>query len=160
MRLLQRLKDQAEVVLCIFAGDIEKKKMRADFGITYDTDALKTIDELREWGITVRAVVITRFDNQPAAVAFKNKLERRDIRVYTHRATKGYPTDVDTIVSEEGYGANPCIETERPIVVVTGPGPGSGKLATCLSQLYHEHQRGRNGQLREVRDVSDLEPAA
>jgi uncharacterized protein (UPF0371 family) len=144
IRLLQRLKDRAEVVLCIFAGDIEKKKMRADFGITYDTDALKTIDELREWGIMVRAVVITRFDNQPAAVAFKNKLERRDIRVYTHRATKGYPTDVDTIVSAEGYGANPCIETERPIVVVTGPGPGSGKLATCLSQLYHEHQRGRN----------------
>jgi len=144
MRLLQRLKDKSEVVLCIFAGDIEKKKMRADFGITYDTDALKTIDELREWGITVRAVVITRFDNQPAAVAFKNKLERRDIRVYTHRATKGYPTNVDTIVSEEGYGANTCIETERPIVVVTGPGPGSGKLATSLSQLYHEHKRGHD----------------
>ncbi len=144
MRLLQRLQDRAEVVLCIFAGDIEKKKMRADFGIPYDTDALKTIDEVREWGITVRAVVITRFDNQPAAVAFKNKLERRGIRVYTHRATKGYPTSVDTIVSDEGYGANPYIETERPIVVVTGPGPGSGKLATCLSQLYHEHKRGRN----------------
>jgi uncharacterized protein (UPF0371 family) len=143
MQLLHRLKDQSEVLLCIFAGDIEKKKMRADFGITYDTDALKTIDELGEWGVTVRAVVITRFDNQPAVVAFKNKLERRGIRVYTHRATKGYPTDVDTIVSAEGYGANPCIETERPIVVVTGPGPGSGKLATCLSQLYHEHQRGR-----------------
>lgn len=145
MQLLHRLKDQSEVLLCIFAGDIEKKKMRADFGITYDTDALKTIDELREWDVTVRAVVITRFDNQPAAVAFKNKLERRGIRVYTHRATKGYPTDVDTIVSADGYGANPCIETERPIVVVTGPGPGSGKLATCLSQLYHEHQRGRSG---------------
>lgn len=144
MRLLQRLKDKSEVLLCIFAGDIEKKKMRADFGITYDTDALKTIDELRERGITVRAVVITRFDNQPAAVSFKNKLERRDIRVYTHRSTKGYPTDVDTIVSDEGYGANPCIETERPIVVVTGPGPGSGKLATCLSQLYHEHKQGRH----------------
>jgi uncharacterized protein (UPF0371 family) len=143
MQLLHQLKDQSEVILCIFAGDIEKKKMRADFGITYDTDALKTIDELVEWGITVRAVVITRFDNQPAAIAFKNKLERRDIRVYTHRATKGYPSDVDMIVSPEGYGANPYIETGRPIVVVTGPGPGSGKLATCLSQLYHEHQRGR-----------------
>jgi uncharacterized protein (UPF0371 family) len=142
MRLLHRLKDKAEVLLCIFAGDIEKKKMRADFGITYDTDALKTIDELREWDITVRAVVITRFGNQPAAVAFKNKLERRGIQVYTHGTTKGYPTDVETIVSEEGYGANPYIETERPIVVVTGPGPGSGKLATCLSQLYHEHKRG------------------
>lgn len=143
MQLLHKLQGQAEVVLCIFAGDIEKKKMRADFGITYDTDALKTIDELGEWDVTVRAVVITRFDNQPAAVAFKNKLERRGIHVYTHRSTKGYPTDVDTIVSAEGYGANPCIETERPIVVVTGPGPGSGKLATCLSQLYHEHHRGR-----------------
>lgn len=141
MQLLHKLRDRAEVVLCIFAGDIEKRKMRADFGITYDTDALKTIDELGEWDVTVRAVVITRFDNQPSAVAFKNKLERRGIRVYTHRATKGYPTDVDTIVSEDGYGANPYIETERPIVVVTGPGPGSGKLATCLSQLYHEHQR-------------------
>ena len=143
IQLLKKLKDQSEVVLCIFAGDIEKKKVRADFGITYDTDALKTIDELREWQVTVRAVVITRFDNQPAAVAFKNKLERRGIRVYTHRATKGYPTDLDTIVSPEGYGANPFIETERPIVVVTGPGPGSGKLATCLSQLYHEHHLGR-----------------
>jgi uncharacterized protein (UPF0371 family) len=94
--------------------------------------------------VTVRAVVITRFDNQPSAVAFKNKLERRGIRVYTHGPTLGYPTDVDTIVSEAGYGANPCIETGRPIVVVTGPGPGSGKLATCLSQLYHEHKRGVN----------------
>ena len=144
IRLLQKLRDQSEVLLCIFAGDIEKKKMRADFGITYDTDALKTIDELGEWGITVRAVVITRFDNQPAAAAFKNRLERRGIRVYTHGATKGYPTDVDTIVSEQGYGANAYIETERPIVVVTGPGPGSGKLATCLGQLYHEHKRGVN----------------
>jgi len=143
MQLLHKLKDQSEVVLCIFAGDIEKKKMRADFGITYDTDALKTIDELGEWGVTVRAVVITRFDKQPAALAFKHKLERRGIRVYTHGATKGYPTDVETIVSADGYGANPWIETERPIVVVTGPGPGSGKLATCLSQLYHEHHRGR-----------------
>jgi len=142
MQLLERLKDQAEVILCIFAGDIEKKKMRADFGIPYDADALKTIDDLKDRGITIRAVVITRFDNQPAAVSFKNRLERRGLRVYTHRATKGYPNDVDTIVSEEGYGSNPMIETERPIVVVTGPGPGSGKLGTCLSQLYHEHKRG------------------
>lgn len=142
MRLLQRLKDQSEVIICVYAGDIEKKKMRADFGITYDTDALKTIDELNEWGVTVRAVVITRFDNQASAVAFKSRLERRGIRVYTHGATKGYPTDVETIVSEEGYGTNPWIETERPIVVVTGPGPNSGKLGTCLSQLYHDHKRG------------------
>jgi uncharacterized protein (UPF0371 family) len=142
MRLLQQLKDKADVVLCIYAGDIERKKIRADFGITYDVDALKLIDDLRDWGIDVLGVVITRFENQPAAVMFKNKLERRDIRVYCHRYTKGYPTDIDLIVSDEGYGANECIPTNRPLVVVTGPGPGSGKLATCLSQLYHDHRRG------------------
>jgi len=142
MQLLQGLNDRAEVVLCIYAGDIEKKKMRADFGITYDADALKLIDDLGEWGVHVRAVVITRYEEQPAATAFKNRLENRGIRVYIHRFTRGYPTDVDVIVSDDGYGANAYIETEKPIVVVTGPGPGSGKLATCLSQLYHDHQRG------------------
>jgi uncharacterized protein (UPF0371 family) len=142
MRLLQKLSDKAEVVLCIYAGDIEKKKMRADFGITYDADALKLIDDLGERGVEVRAVVITRYDAQPAATAFKNRLENRGIRVYTHEFTRGYPTDVDVIVSEAGYGANEHIETDKPIVVVTGPGPGSGKLATCLSQLYHDHRRG------------------
>jgi uncharacterized protein (UPF0371 family) len=142
MRLLQQLKDQADIILCIFAGDIERKKVRADFGITYDSDALKLIDDLRGWDLTVAGVVITRFQDQPAAVLFKNKLERRGVKVYTHRCTKGYPTDVDLIVSDQGYGANPFVETSRPIVVVTGPGPGSGKLATCLAQLYHEHQRG------------------
>jgi uncharacterized protein (UPF0371 family) len=142
MRLLQRLKDQADILLCIYAGDIERKKVRADFGITYDTDALKLIDDLREWDIGVRAVVITRFDNQPSAIVFKNKLERRGIAVCTHRFTKGYPTDVDQIVSDEGYGANQRVETEKPLVIVTGPGPGSGKLATCLSQLYHDYRLG------------------
>ena len=142
MTLLQKLKDKIEVILCIFAGDIEKKKLRADFGITYDSDALKTIDDLSDWEIDVMAVVITRYEGQPSATAFKNKLERRGVKVYTHGFTRGYPTDVDTIVSEEGYGANEYIESKRPIVVVTGPGPGSGKLATCLSQLYHEHKRG------------------
>ncbi|KPJ84519.1 MAG: hypothetical protein AMS18_16745 [Gemmatimonas sp. SG8_17] len=142
MKLLQDLSDRAEVLLCIYAGDIERKKMRADFGITYDSDALKLIDDLGEFGVPVRAVVITRYDEQPAATAFKNRLENRGIRVYTHRYTRGYPTDVDVIVSDEGYGANPYVETDKPIVVVTGPGPGSGKLATCLSQLYHDHRRG------------------
>jgi uncharacterized protein (UPF0371 family) len=142
MRLLQKLKDKTDVLLCIYAGDIERKKMRADFGITYDADALKLIDDLATWGISLRAVVITRFANQFAAKAFKNKLERRGIKVYTHSFTKGYPTEIDTIVSDEGYGANEYIETAKPIVVVTGPGPGSGKLATCLSQLYHDHRRG------------------
>jgi uncharacterized protein (UPF0371 family) len=142
MRLLQQLKDQTDVLLCIYAGDIERKKVRADFGITYDADALKLIDDLASWGITLRAVVITRFANQFAAKVFQNKLERRGVRVYTHSFTKGYPTEIDTIVSDEGYGANEFIETAKPIVVVTGPGPGSGKLATCLSQLYHDHRRG------------------
>ncbi|TFG75751.1 MAG: DUF1846 domain-containing protein, partial [Chrysiogenales bacterium] len=142
MRLLQQLKEKTDVLLCIYAGDIERKKIRADFGITYDTDALKLIDDLASWGISLRAVVITRFANQFAAKVFQNKLERRDIRVYTHSFTKGYPTEIDTIVSDQGYGANEYIETAKPIVVVTGPGPGSGKLATCLSQLYHDHRRG------------------
>ena len=142
MRLLKELKDKADLLLCIYAGDIERKKMRADFGITYDSDALKLIDDLRGWGINVLGVVITRYEDQPAAKQFKNKLERRKIRVYTHQYTKGYPTDIDLIVSDEGYGANAYIETEKPLVIVTGPGPGSGKLATCLSQVYHEYKRG------------------
>lgn len=142
MRLLRQLKDKADVLLCIYAGDIERKKVRADFGITYDSDALKLIDELGEWGIRLLGVVITRYEKQAAARIFKNKLERRNIRVYTHQFTKGYPTEIDTIVSEEGYGVNDYIETHSPIVVVTGPGPGSGKLATCLSQLYHDRKRG------------------
>jgi uncharacterized protein (UPF0371 family) len=142
MRLLQKLKDKADIILCIYAGDIERKKIRADFGITYDSDALKAIDDLREWGLDVTAVVITRFEDQPAAQLFKNRLERRHVRVYTHRYTKGYPTDVDLIVSDEGYGANEYIKTNKPLTVVTGPGPGSGKLATCLSQLYHDYKKG------------------
>jgi len=143
MRLLQELRDKADILLCIYAGDIERKKIRADFGITYDSDALKLIDDLRGWEIDVLGVVITRFDSQPAATLFKNQLERRNIRVYTHRYTKGYPTDVELIVSDEGYGANEYIETEKPLVIVTGPGPGSGKLATCLSQVYHDYRRGK-----------------
>ena len=142
MRLLQQLSGRADIILCIYAGDIERKKVRADFGITYDADALKLIDDLREWGIEILAVVITRYEQQPAASIFKKKLERQNIRVYTHRYTKGYPTDVDLVVSDEGYGANEYIETKSPLVVVTGPGPGSGKMATCLSQVYHDHRRG------------------
>lgn len=144
MRLLQKLKEKADLIMCIYAGDIERRKLRADFGITYDVDVLRQIDDFSNWGIDVTAVVITRFEDQPAVNIFKNKLERRNIKVYTHRFTKGYPTDVDMIVSDEGYGANDYIETTHPLVVVTGPGPGSGKLATCLSQMYHEHKRGTN----------------
>ncbi len=142
MKLLRQLHDRADIILCIYAGDIERKKVRADFGITYDSDALKLIDELRDRGIEITAVVITRFNDQPAATLFRNRLERRGVRVYTHPATRGYPMDVDLIVSDKGYGANEFIETAQPLVVVTGPGPGSGKLATCLSQLYHEHRHG------------------
>lgn len=142
MKLLQQLKDQADIILCIYAGDIERRKVRADFGITYDADALKLIEDVRDWGLKISAVVITRFDNQPSAKIFKNKLERMGIRVYTHGFTKGYPTNVDQIVSPEGYGANEYIETKKNLVIVTGPGPGSGKLATCLSQIYHEYQNG------------------
>jgi uncharacterized protein (UPF0371 family) len=142
MRLLQQLKKNADIILCIYAGDIERKKIRADFGITYDSEALKLIDDLRTWGIDVLGVAITRYNEQPSAKLFKNKLERRNIKVYTHQYTKGYPTDIDLIVSDEGYGANDFIESDKPLVIVTGPGPGSGKLATCLSQVYHEHRRG------------------
>ncbi|MDU4937905.1 DUF1846 domain-containing protein [Clostridium paraputrificum] len=142
IKLLHKLREKVEVVICVYAGDIERNKIRGDFGITYDMDVLRLIDDLRAYDLDVNSVVITRFNDQPATTVFINKLERRGIKVYKHRATKGYPTDVDTIVSDEGYGKNPYIETTKPIVVVTAPGPGSGKLATCLSQLYHEFKRG------------------
>ncbi|MGV8980908.1 DUF1846 domain-containing protein [Clostridium sp.] len=143
IKLLHKLKEKVEVIICVFAGDIERNKIRGDYGITYDVDVLRLIDDLRAYDLDVNSVVITRYDEQPATKIFINKLERRGIKVYKHRATKGYPTDVDAIVSDEGYGKNPFIETTKPIVVVTAPGPGSGKLATCLSQLYHEHKQGR-----------------
>lgn len=143
IKLLNKLKEKVEVVICVYAGDIERNKIRGDFGITYDMDVFRLIDDLRGNELEVNSVVITRYNDQPSVTVFMNKLKRRGIKVYKHRATKGYPTDVDTIVSEEGYGKNPYIETTKPIVVVTAPGPGSGKLATCLSQLYHEHKRGK-----------------
>jgi uncharacterized protein (UPF0371 family) len=142
MRLLQLLKDKIDVILCINAGDIERKKVRADFGITYDVDTLKTIDDFREWGIGISAVVITCYQGQFPAKSFKNKLELRGVKVYLHYPTQGYPTDVDLIVSDKGYGANEYIPVKRPIIIVTGPGPGSGKLATCLCNLYHEYKTG------------------
>jgi len=143
IKLLHKLKEKVEVIICVYAGDIERNKIRGDFGITYDMEVLRLIDDLRAYDLDVNSVVITRYDGQPATTVFINKLERRGIKVYKHRPTKGYPTDVDTIVSDEGYGKNPYIETSKPIVVVTAPGPGSGKLATCLSQLYHENKRGK-----------------
>lgn len=142
IKVLHKLKDKLEVIICVYAGDIERNKIRGDFGITYDMEVFRLIDDLREHELQVNSVVITRYNDQPATTLFINKLERRGIKVYKHRATKGYPTEVDVIVSDEGYGENPYIETTKPIVVVTAPGPGSGKLATCLSQLYHEYRRG------------------
>jgi uncharacterized protein (UPF0371 family) len=142
IRLLQSLKDNIEIILCIYAGDIESGRVRGDFGITYDTATFKLIDDLRQWGLDISAVVITRFTEQSSAKVFKSKLIRRGVRVFLHHPIEGYPTDVDTICSDKGFGNNEYIETKKPIVVVTAPGPNSGKLSTCLSQLYHDHKKG------------------
>lgn len=142
IKLLQKLKDQAEIIICVYAGDIERNKIRGDYGITYDMEVLRLLDDLRSYGLEVNSVVITRYNKQPATTVFINKLERRNIKVYKHSAIPGYPADVDTIVSEQGYGINPYITTTKPIVVVTAPGANSGKLATCLNQLYHEYKKG------------------
>jgi len=143
MKVFQSLKDDIDVIICIYAQDIERRKMRSDFGITYDTDVFKMIDDFASWGLSVNKVVVTRYSGQSSAIQFMNRLKRRGITVYTHKVTAGYPLDVDTIVSDEGYGANPYIETDKPVVIVTGPGPGSGKLGTCLSQLYHDYKSGK-----------------
>lgn len=142
IKLLETLKDNVEIVFCISAIDIERNKIRADLGLSYDQEVLRLIDNIREMNIMVSAVVITLFNGQASAITFAHKLERRGEKVYFHKLTKGYPTDVNTIVSDEGYGANPYIETTKPLVVVTAPGPCSGKLGTCLSQLYHEYKKG------------------
>ena len=142
IKLLAKMKDHAEIIICIYAGDILTNKTRQDFGTTYDMEVMRLIDMFRSWDLYVNSVVITRYVDQPAVNAFITKLERRGIKTYKHYFTKGYPTDIDTIVSEEGYGANPYIEVTKPLVVINAPGPGSGKLATCLSQLYHENKRG------------------
>lgn len=142
VQMLKQLKDQAEIVIVINAADIEKNKLRGDLGITYDSDVLRLIDSFREIGLFVGSVVLTRYAGQPSADAFRNYLTDWGIKVYRHYPIAGYPSEINLIVSEEGYGKNDYIETERPLVVVTAPGPGSGKMATCLSQLYHEHMRG------------------
>ncbi|MDL2206652.1 DUF1846 domain-containing protein [Eubacteriales bacterium OttesenSCG-928-N13] len=142
VQMLRTLKDQAEIVIVINAADIEKNKLRGDLGITYDADLLRLIDSFREIDMLVGSVVLTRYTQQPSADAFKRYLEEQGVAVYLHYPIEGYPSDVEHIVSEQGYGKNEYIKTSRPLVVVTAPGPGSGKMATCLSQLYHEHQRG------------------
>lgn len=143
IKVLQKLKEQAEIIICIYSGDITTNKTRADFGITYDLEVMRLIDTFRKYDLSINSVVITRYEDHPAINIFINKLNRRGIKTYKHFITKGYPTDVETIVSEEGYGVNPYIEVTKPLVLVNGPGPGSGKLATCLSQLYHEYKRNR-----------------
>ena len=142
IRLLEKLKDKCEIIFCINAKDIEKKKVRADYGTTYDMEIIRLVKTFRELEIPVNSVVITLYKGQESVKNFQEKLQNMNVKTYIHTPTKGYPTDVDTIVSDEGYGANPFIETTKPLVVVNAPGPCSGKLATCLSQLYHEHKHG------------------
>ena len=142
VRMLLQLKDQAEIVIAINAADIEKNKVRGDLGITYDLDVLRLIDAFRSIGLYVGSVVLTQYRGQSAAGVFQRRLEQLGIKVYRHYPIPGYPNDIETIVSDEGYGLNKYIETTRSLVVVTAPGPGSGKMATCLSQLYHENKRG------------------
>ena len=142
VKMLMQLKEQSEIVIAINASDIEKNKVRGDLGITYDLDVLRLIDAFRSIGLYVGSVVLTQYAAQNAADAFKTRLESLGVKVYRHYPIEGYPVDVEHIVSDEGLGKNDFIETERPLVVVTAPGPGSGKMATCLSQLYHEHKRG------------------
>lgn len=142
IRMLQMIKDDSEIVFCVSARDIENGKMRADFGLTYEAATLKSINDLRGFGLDVSAVVINRFSGEEKALKFKRYLENVGVRVYLQKEIAGYPADVDKIVSSEGYGGNPYVETRKPIVVVTGVGPGSGKMSFCLSQLYHDNVKG------------------
>ena len=142
LRMLLQMKDQVEMVIAINTADIEKNKIRGDLGITYDRDVIRLLDVFRSFGLYVSSVVLTRYEGQTAAKAFQARLESLGVKVYHHYAIEGYPSDISRVVSDEGFGRNDYIETTRELVVVTAPGPGSGKLATCLSQLYHEHKRG------------------
>ncbi len=142
INMLTQLKDDAEIVIVINSQDIEKNKIRSDIGITYDVEVLRLIDAFRGYGLYVGSVVLTQFASQPSAMAYQKKLESLGIKVYRHYNIPGYPSNIPLIVSDEGYGKNEYIETSRSLVVITAPGPGSGKMATCLSQLYHEYKRG------------------
>ncbi len=144
IKLLHQLRDRVEIVFCVNAADIEKTKMRADIGITYDAEVIRLINLISKMDIMVSSVVITQYSGQSAVDPFLRRLDMMGIKHYKHYPIKGYPADINTVVSEDGYGKNDYIETTRPLVVVTAPGPGSGKLATCLSQLYHEHKRGKS----------------
>ena len=142
INMLVQLKDEAEIVIVISAGDIEKNKVRSDLGITYDVDVLRLIDAFRGYGLYVGSVVLTQFSGQPGVITYQKKLESLGLKVYRHYSIPGYPSNIPLIVSDDGYGKNDYIETSRSLVVLTAPGPGSGKMATCLSQLYHDHKRG------------------
>ena len=142
LQMLMQLSDQAEIVMVVSADDIEKNKIRGDLGITYDDDVVRLMDEFHSKGLYVGSVVLTKYTEQRSAVLFQKRLEKLGVKVYHHYLIPGYPTNVTSIISEEGFGKNDYIETSRPLVVVTAPGPGSGKMSTCLSQLYHEHKRG------------------
>ena len=142
LKMLLQLKDRVEIVITINSADIEKNKARSDLGITYDLDVIRLIDCFRSIGLYVGSVVMTRFDGQATVIAFQKRLESLGIKVYRHYSIEGYPSDIQKIVSDEGYGKNEYIETTKELVVITAPGPGSGKMATCMSQLYHEHKRG------------------
>ena len=144
IKMFQELKDDLEIILCINANSISQNKRREEYNITYSAEVLRLIDNLRKLGFSINSVVITLFEGQNGVDKFIKKLELNKVKTYIHRPTKGYPADVDTIVSEEGYGANPYIKTTKKLILVNAPGPGSGKLATCLSQLYHEHKMGVN----------------
>lgn len=142
LKLISQVKDQAEIIICVYTRDIEDNKIRGDYGITYDLEVMRLIDEYRAADIEVNSVLLTRYSGQKNAEIFKKNLERRGIKVYTHAEIKGYPTDTDILFSDEGFAGNDYIPTTKPLVVVTGPGAGSGKLSTCLSQLFHDHQQG------------------
>lgn len=142
IEMLSELKDKLEMIFCISASDIDNQRIQSNHNLTYEAELINMIDDMKAREIATAGVVITLFENQPGAIKFKSYLEQRGIKVYCHTFTKGYPTDVDVIVSDEGYGAQPYIETTKPLIVVTAPGANSGKLATCLAQLYHEHKRG------------------
>ena len=144
LQMLMQLADRSEIIIAVSAKDIERNKVRGDLGITYDTDVLRLIGEFRDRGLYVSGVVITQFSNQESAVMFRSRLEQFGVRTYYHYPIKGYPSNSKMIISDEGFGKNDYVETTRPLVVVTAPGPGSGKMATCLSQLYHEKKRGIN----------------
>ena len=156
LQMLLQLKEQAEIVIVVNADDIEKNKVRGDLGITYDLDTLRLIDIFQNIGLYVGSVVLTRYADQLAAQKFQKKLELNGIKVYHHYSIERYPQDIDLIVSDDGYGRNDFIETERELVVVTAPGPGSGKMAVCLSQLYHENELG----IYKVKESAEAQPEA